>query len=218
MATIKIKRGLKVNLPVLARGEMGYATDTNELFIGKLETPTSVNDNVLINDAKVLLDLITGGEAGTVEFEDIIDGGVYNTTYSDETDGGDAFQGRTDSGWWAATNVYFDNKEGSFAVNADNVQTALATRARVDHYQLTILDSEWTGEGPFIVEKTVNGIREFDTPIIDINLSNVDFEDVEDLLSSWSEVYKAETSFNKITFFAKNLPEQDLILQIKVVK
>jgi len=42
--TIKIKRGLKTDLPTLAVGEMGYCTDTNELFIG-----TSTG-NVLINE------------------------------------------------------------------------------------------------------------------------------------------------------------------------
>jgi hypothetical protein len=50
MATIKIKRGLKQDLPILQRGELGYATDTNELFIGVLAEPTLVSDNVLIND------------------------------------------------------------------------------------------------------------------------------------------------------------------------
>ena len=41
--TIKIKRGLKANLPTLAVGEQAYCTDTNELFIG---TDTG---NVLVN-------------------------------------------------------------------------------------------------------------------------------------------------------------------------
>ena len=42
--TIKIKRGLKTNLPTLAVGELGYCTDTNELFIGTSE------GNVLVNE------------------------------------------------------------------------------------------------------------------------------------------------------------------------
>jgi len=48
-STIKIKRGLKVNLPILSRGELGYATDTKELFIGVLESPIEIADNVLIS-------------------------------------------------------------------------------------------------------------------------------------------------------------------------
>jgi hypothetical protein len=31
---IKIRRGLKANLPALAVGELGFATDTGELYIG----------------------------------------------------------------------------------------------------------------------------------------------------------------------------------------
>jgi hypothetical protein len=49
-STIKIKRGLKENITVLDRGELGYATDTKELFIGVLESPQTVNDNVLISN------------------------------------------------------------------------------------------------------------------------------------------------------------------------
>ena len=36
MSIIKIKRGLKTNLPTLEIGELGYCTDTKELFIGTL--------------------------------------------------------------------------------------------------------------------------------------------------------------------------------------
>ena len=31
---LKIRRGLKVNLPTLAEGELGFCTDTKEVFIG----------------------------------------------------------------------------------------------------------------------------------------------------------------------------------------
>ena len=35
--TIKIRRGLKVNLPTLEEGELGFCTDTGELYIGTSE-------------------------------------------------------------------------------------------------------------------------------------------------------------------------------------
>ena len=41
---IQIKRGLKVGIPTLDSGELGYATDTKELFVG-VDT-----ENILIND------------------------------------------------------------------------------------------------------------------------------------------------------------------------
>lgn len=61
--TIKIKRGLKNNLPALEIGEMGYCTDTNELFIGTNE------GNVLINVgdeiARTATPTVTITEVGT---------------------------------------------------------------------------------------------------------------------------------------------------------
>ena len=59
--TIKIKRGLKANIPALAIGELAYCTDTNELFIG-VNTGTisePVLANVLINEVTDLSDFYT---------------------------------------------------------------------------------------------------------------------------------------------------------------
>ena len=46
---IKIKRGLKANLPTLEVGEMGYCTDTNELFIGTANGNELINEDSTIN-------------------------------------------------------------------------------------------------------------------------------------------------------------------------
>ena len=46
---IKIKRGLKANLPSLAIGELGFCTDTKELFIGRDDGNEGV-ENVLISN------------------------------------------------------------------------------------------------------------------------------------------------------------------------
>lgn len=53
---IKIKRGLKAGLPNLEVGELGLATDTDEVFIG---TPTG---NKLVNSGydKSEIDLMLG--------------------------------------------------------------------------------------------------------------------------------------------------------------
>lgn len=44
--TIKIKRGLKANLPTLSVGELAYCTDTNELFIGTDTGNELVNQDI----------------------------------------------------------------------------------------------------------------------------------------------------------------------------
>ena len=45
MPLVKVKRGLKANLPVLVNGELGFCEDTGELFVG---SPTG---NCLINSS-----------------------------------------------------------------------------------------------------------------------------------------------------------------------
>lgn len=47
MTTIQIKRGLKVNLPNLAEGEMCFCTDTKEIFIG-----TSFGNQLIVFNTK----------------------------------------------------------------------------------------------------------------------------------------------------------------------
>lgn len=41
---IQIRRGLKVELPLLAEGEMGFCTDTKEIYIGTGNLNTPVNN------------------------------------------------------------------------------------------------------------------------------------------------------------------------------
>jgi hypothetical protein len=69
--TIKIKRGLKTNLPTLSEGELAYCTDTNELFIG------TVSGNELVNQ-----------DLDTDEY-------IVSGTFDDET--GDLVLTRSDS-------------------------------------------------------------------------------------------------------------------------
>ena len=53
---IRIKRGLKDNLPTLLVGELAFCTDTNELFIGKS------TGNTLVNDLSILQNYFTKEE------------------------------------------------------------------------------------------------------------------------------------------------------------
>ena len=51
---LRIRRGLKKDLPTLAVGELAYCTDTNELFIGDTE------GNTLVNDKRILTGVTSG--------------------------------------------------------------------------------------------------------------------------------------------------------------
>jgi len=43
--TIQIRRGLKADLPILSEGEMGFCTDTKEIYIGNGITNMLINQN-----------------------------------------------------------------------------------------------------------------------------------------------------------------------------
>jgi hypothetical protein len=59
--TIKIRRGLKANLPARAEdGELLYCTDTNELYVGKGESAAPVLLNKNIDRVEIPLN-ISGG-------------------------------------------------------------------------------------------------------------------------------------------------------------
>ena len=59
---IKIKRGLKANIPPLAIGELAYCNDTEELFIGRLNPDNGFAVNTLVNDLSDLADYYTKTE------------------------------------------------------------------------------------------------------------------------------------------------------------
>lgn len=60
--TIRIKRGLKANLPALLAGELGYCNDTQELFIGRLNPGNGFTENSLVNDLSDLANYYTKTE------------------------------------------------------------------------------------------------------------------------------------------------------------
>jgi len=65
----------------------------------------------------------------------------------------------------------------------------------------------------------VTGILSTDRPIVDLDLSGEDFADVADLQKEWAYVYRAAaTDDDEMSFFATEKPDEDLVVQIKVVR
>jgi hypothetical protein len=86
---------------------------------------------------------------------------------------------------------------------------------------VTIEVADWTGtEAPFTaVIDDVTGILSTDRPIVDLDLSGEDFADVADLQKEWAYVYRAAaTDDDEMSFFATEKPDEDLVVQIKVVR
>jgi hypothetical protein len=86
-------------------------------------------------------------------------------------------------------------------------------------FNATINTSDWTGSEPLVATITVSGIKATDRPIVDIDLSAVDFGDVFDTQNEWSLVYRVEASDdNELKFYATDEPTENFSIQIKVVR
>ena len=55
-------------------------------------------------------------------------------------------------------------------------------------------------------------------PIVDLDLTTASSrEAIASLMNEWSKVAKADTSAEKITFYATEIPTVDLVINIKVM-
>ena len=87
------------------------------------------------------------------------------------------------------------------------------------YFVVDVLASDWVGAEPATVVKTANGLLNTDKPIFDIDLSNVDFADVELKQTEYSKLYRVSATDNdEITFYALSAPTEDLTIQIRVVR
>ena len=99
-----------------------------------------------------------------------------------------------------------------------------STTIRIEHFKaidavVDVLASDWEGTEPTIAVKTVNGLLSTDKPIIDVDLSSVLFSDIEAIQTEYSKIYRvATTDKDEITFYALEVPTEDLTIQIKVVR
>lgn len=109
-------------------------------------------------------------------------------------------------------------------LNIDGVLTKNGEKL-FDFFSETIEGSEgysdWTQDSetdPWIASIIINGIKETDRPIVDIDLSQEDFEDIPEFLSNWSLVYRVRAFENEIKLFALEEPEKNFNISIKVIR
>ena len=87
----------------------------------------------------------------------------------------------------------------------------------------TLNSSDWSslsmGIDPWIATLTVAGILSTDRPIVDIDLSSVALADINTIETSWSNLYRVETSAdNQMKFYATNQPTSNFNLLITGVR
>lgn len=98
------------------------------------------------------------------------------------------------------------------------------TFAITDTHTATIPTTDWTtwaidkNEVYYKKSITVTGLLDSDNPIVDVRLINTSPAYAQQVLDSWSNIYRVYTRDNEIIFEAFKIPEIAIPIQIKVVR
>jgi hypothetical protein len=112
--------------------------------------------------------------------------------------------------------LYIGTDSGNEILNPEFIEQGLAN---VFYFTTMIATGNWSGTDPVTAAKTVTGILATDKPLIDLDLSSVDFLNVEAKQTEYGKIYRvAATGADEITFFALEVPTEELVINIKVVR
>lgn len=109
-----------------------------------------------------------------------------------------------------------ETPDKQFVSQEEKDKIAKATHPEI--IKATILGgaSAWTGStAPYTQRVNVEGIKESDTPVVDITLPEI-YETVQKQLDSWAYVYKILTYDGYIMVYASDPTEDDVNIQMKV--
>lgn len=81
-----------------------------------------------------------------------------------------------------------------------------------------IIGTSWSGSAPYTQNISVSGILESDTPIVDIDLSAVDYSNKDAVIEAYSKIYRITTAANSITIYADEATTTAVPIQLKVVR
>ena len=86
-------------------------------------------------------------------------------------------------------------------------------------YSGTLAADGWTGtEAPFTQAVTISGILSTDSPIIDLVPDDDDYATAVAEDTAWGSIYRAVTSANTITFYAKEAPTVALNFKARCIR
>lgn len=101
---------------------------------------------------------------------------------------------------------------------AEDAAAQVASKATTTVYKTTI-GTSWTGsEAPYSQVISLAGILESDTPIVDVDLSGVNYADKDSVIEAFSKVYRITTSDGSITVLADDSTTTNVPIQLKVVR
>lgn len=109
----------------------------------------------------------------------------------------------------AVTNAKIANNAVTAPKIADNAVSTVYTAT---------LDTTWSGSvAPYTKAQTISGILATDKPIIDV-VPSATFADAEAQEEAWANIYRAVTSANTITFYAKEKPTVSIPIQVRCIR
>ena len=86
------------------------------------------------------------------------------------------------------------------------------------YYTVILKASDWSSSAPYTQTISIEGIKDADNPIIDINMSDTT-NNSADLLKAWMLVGRVATNNDSITAYCyEEKPEMDIIVSLMVVK
>lgn len=81
--------------------------------------------------------------------------------------------------------------------------------------QTVTLTTNWTGSSvPFYQDVSLSGLKSTDTPILDIVVTNSNYNVIE---AEWAKIFRVECLENKLRFYAKSKTTSNISVIVKVV-
>jgi hypothetical protein len=177
----------------------------------------SVNEDGLNVDGDVVIDgnltvqgteTILNTETLTVEDKNVVLGNLENPTDATADGGGITLKGDTDK------TIIYDKDEDRWEFNIPlAVEGDEVVNKKVFTGTLTV--AGWAGSGPYTQDITATGMKADDNPFVDIDMSSINFADVEDTLTDWGLVYRGEATADTVTFYATEEPADDIPVKIR---
>jgi hypothetical protein len=80
---------------------------------------------------------------------------------------------------------------------------------------IIVLDYLPPDDGSFVQTIPIVGLKADDAPFIDLDLADIDFENLEDVEKAWVNVFRVVAATDELTFYAKELPEDDIPVKVR---
>jgi len=128
----------------------------------------------------------------------------------------------TIKGQIASANLSINTLNESLTTVTSELENVNDNKAETAAFTTTIGAADvWTAEtGYFTLTKSVTNILATDEPIVDIDLSNANLQDIEGIQAAWGTIYFVETKNNEVVFYSLEEPEfpANTVVKFKVVR